>query len=431
MKKLIIFITIILLILIACDRFDNSFEPDYQPPTAKIEANTTNGPSPLTVFFENISTPGTDSIKTVEWDFNGDSIVDTTNVDSVSHIYTEIGVYKVLLTVSDDISTARDSIYITVSNADFSYSPTPIYAGRETDFHNESQISDSITANYTWDFNGDDIIDSELENPVYTFEQPGYHHVSFKIIDSEGISDTISITKEIYVYGKTILSQVFTSITCTYCPYMEGAFESISSMPAYENTLLYIEYHVGDNLDYDNLNLLAYYSTSGTLPLAVIQGYDSFMAGSQPENLEAEIENYLQNEINQISHVRFYNITADIFDNELNGSVDIEFDADEIDHPNLLFFKYVLMDKFNDNYTNAQGDYLHNIVLKRDRQSLATENIEELVKLDFELTELNDLASGYHGLPEDLELVIFVQTIPASFNQEQSRIYNAAKITIE
>ena len=88
-----------------------------QPPTAVANADFQSGNAPLTVTFE-----GRDSLDaelegtiTYEWDFGDGSPTDTSATPT--HTFTEIGVYEVTLTVTDD-NGATDSDTITITALD-------------------------------------------------------------------------------------------------------------------------------------------------------------------------------------------------------------------------------------------------------------------------------------------------------------------------
>jgi len=92
-------------------------------PTAKVSATPTIGNSPLTIKFQGIATDpdGNDTIKSYEWDFNGDGIVEST-ISNPEFTYTEAGSHIVSLTVTDNsglIGIDRTQIYV---NMDASFS---------------------------------------------------------------------------------------------------------------------------------------------------------------------------------------------------------------------------------------------------------------------------------------------------------------------
>jgi PKD repeat protein len=133
---------------------------------AGFTASTTAGPSPLTVNFTSTSfssDPG--GITSYAWDFNGDSVIDST-AQNPSFVYTGCGNFPVSLTVTDAShppSTLTRNNFISTDDITASFtiallSPPNVY-----------QLTDTSTppaTAWSWDFNGDSIPDSTSQNPV-------------------------------------------------------------------------------------------------------------------------------------------------------------------------------------------------------------------------------------------------------------------------
>jgi len=77
--------------------------------------------------------------------------------------------------------------------AKFTATPTAGRAPLDVQFNDESTGNIS---NWEWDFNGDDVVDSTVQNPEYTYEIPGNYTVSLTVTSPEG-SDTE--TKKDYI----------------------------------------------------------------------------------------------------------------------------------------------------------------------------------------------------------------------------------------
>jgi parallel beta-helix repeat protein len=92
--------------------------PVVSPVTADFSAEPRWGGAPLSVQFTDQSTSTFGSIDAWEWDFDGDSVVDSTE-QNPSHTYNEIGSYTVSLTVSSpggfDTETKVDFITVVQS----------------------------------------------------------------------------------------------------------------------------------------------------------------------------------------------------------------------------------------------------------------------------------------------------------------------------
>jgi PKD repeat protein len=93
--------------------------PTPAAPTAEFTASPTSGWAPLTVCFSDLSSDNGDPITSWEWDFNNDSIVDSTTKD-VCYVFSDPGKYSVGFTVSNSIGSNKTvkNDYIT---ANYSY----------------------------------------------------------------------------------------------------------------------------------------------------------------------------------------------------------------------------------------------------------------------------------------------------------------------
>ncbi|MCB1186083.1 PKD domain-containing protein [bacterium] len=90
---------------------------DNLPPVAIVTVNTLSGEVPLTVEFDAGSSTDLDgSIVQYEWDWEGDGVYDENagTYPSTEHSYTELGVYKATLRVTDD-DGAIDTAQVTIS----------------------------------------------------------------------------------------------------------------------------------------------------------------------------------------------------------------------------------------------------------------------------------------------------------------------------
>ena len=181
--------------------------------TADFTADTTSGDAPLEVRFTDQSTG---YISEWNWDFDGDGTVDA-SVQHPAHVYDQPGVYTVSLTVSDstntDTRTRNDYITVYESgeplSAGFTADNTTGNAPLEVSFTDES-TGDIVSRG--WDFDGDGVFDSEAENPVYVYEQPGTYTVILSVSDG---SDTDTQTRNdlITVYSEVTLQAGFMADT--------------------------------------------------------------------------------------------------------------------------------------------------------------------------------------------------------------------------
>ena len=208
------FYTVSLSIMDEDDNTDTEIKTDYINVSstgtlhADFTADITEGEAPLEVHFTDQSAG---YISDWSWDFDGDGTEDASE-QHPTHVYNQPGVYTVSLTVSDSVnsetSTRSDYILVYESGslaADFTADDTSGNAPLEVSFTDES-TGDIIARG--WDFDGDGVFDSESENPVYVYEQPGTYTVLLAVSDGTS-TDTKTRSDYITVYeaGETLAAK--------------------------------------------------------------------------------------------------------------------------------------------------------------------------------------------------------------------------------
>ncbi len=431
MKKYLIIISMIL-ILFACDRFEYEF---YEPPIAQIDVSVSQGYSPLEVIFFDVSALGSKPIEEWTWDFDGDGIPEQVytlidNPDSVIFVYDTPNIYGATLMVDDGKNTSIDTIFIEVLNvlsplADFNYTQ-PDYHQLEIHFNNISTPGVNPITIWEWDFDNDGIVDSYDQNPNHTFVTNGDFPITLKV--SDGIYEN-QVTKEITIIGKNVIVELFTGQWCSNCPSAEEALHNLRTL--YGSRFAYVEYHVGDLLAGDFASIFGYYPNTGTLPLGIVNG-NAHIVHSAPsiEEVQAEIEAAITPLLQEPLTVLLSDVQTNLTDVSLTGSVLIDVDPSvPLDNLNLVA---VLMEDFNADYPNHHGDPHHNIALKRVTIDISSVNLDNPV--NFEINELDVLPQWYMdnatGLPEDLTLVLWVQTLDSQYNQDTCAAYNVFEISI-
>jgi PGF-pre-PGF domain-containing protein len=206
------------------DKFDylplvsTSSPQNYVTPTANFTASITNGTAPLTVKFTDLS----NNAVAWNWDFDGDSISDSTKQNPV-YVYKTSGYYTVNLTASNGRDKDLKSLKITVQTAKVLPVADPkanITRGRAPLTVQFADHSQNITSR-SWDFNNDGITDSSDVNPVYTYATAGNYTVNLKVSNENGTaSKNLSIfvrdaSGEDYVLP---IANFTTNITSGYAP---------------------------------------------------------------------------------------------------------------------------------------------------------------------------------------------------------------------
>ncbi|MDD3052229.1 MAG: PKD domain-containing protein [Candidatus Cloacimonetes bacterium] len=429
MKKITSILVVLLFLIVACDRFETSFKPEVLYPEAKISASVEFGRIPLKVNFIDESTNNSE-IEEWKWYFGtgSDSLAynSTDKPDSITFIYNETGEYWTKLIVRKGAFTSIDSIKISTYEPDgpvpdFTFSPITGQAPLLVQFQDNSQAGSQPILSWKWDFNSDNIIDSEEQNPAYTFTSAGTYQVTLTVIDSlfeVSAEKEINVIEGISAIEHNILVELFTATWCTYCPYAEQALYNIERDLGVR--FAFIEYHCYDDLEVvGNTNLLSYYELQ-TLPVTAIQGNESVFDGANIETYQSDIEQIIMPLLDQETKVKFYNLIADRVGDELNCSVEIEL-VDETLSLESLILKYAVIEDHDTRHFNYIGESLHNVV--------KINGYEDISEIDEQMIK-QFTVSGVQDLPEDLSLVVWVQTFPASYNPETARVHNVIKKSI-
>ena len=231
--------------------------PPTQPPVAAFTASVTRGTAPLTGSFTDQSTGSPTSW---EWDFNNDSVVDSTS-QNPSYTYSAAGTYTVKLTATNDAGSDAEvkTDYITVSapplpvaafSADTTSGPAPLAV----------QFTDESTGNPTaweWDFNNDGTAESTAQNPSYTYETAGTYSVKLTVSNIAG-SDAEVKTDYITVTAPTM--------ALLWGPYLTGTttISTIVNVKTTLSTAVTVQYATE-----------AHYTSSGAYNLSATDGTDA------------------------------------------------------------------------------------------------------------------------------------------------------------
>jgi len=169
------------------------------PLMADFETNIITGTAPLTVTFTNHSTG---SVTSYIWNF-GDSLLPFTDNNSpftITHVYTQPGVYTVTLTVngSGGADVLTRPAYIQVLGADFAVEPETGAAPLQITF--TDLLTDQVTSRL-WDFgDGQTQTVSEPITTTHTYTQPGIYTPTLTVIRG-GYAYTATQPGQIEVLG--------------------------------------------------------------------------------------------------------------------------------------------------------------------------------------------------------------------------------------
>ena len=209
-------------------------------------------------------------IATYTWDF-GDGT--TGSGDTVSHVYTQSGLYDVTL-ITTDINGCIDTLtkvkYIRVDGPTAGFGlVNPGNCSMSAVVFADSSTTDGLHPITTWTWNyGDGITETLTGGPFqHVYSAPGVYSLSLSVTDSEGCVDSITKTNEL------IISQPlanFRAADTIACPGVGIAFSNLST----GNGLIYT-WNFGDGT-ISNLDSLTHsYANDGlyTVSLRVVDQY--------------------------------------------------------------------------------------------------------------------------------------------------------------
>ncbi|MGE5317778.1 MAG: PKD domain-containing protein, partial [Chloroflexota bacterium] len=136
-------------------------------------------------------------IESWKWDF-GDpmSVVDTSTSRNPAYKYTIAGLYRPLLTVTNQygcVDTATNAVYVhNYPHADFDYSVA--CQNSHTFFIDESDSADAAIGQWWWKFKDTLTVLglAGIQNPDYIFVETGEYEVELMVTNENGCSDTVS-----------------------------------------------------------------------------------------------------------------------------------------------------------------------------------------------------------------------------------------------
>jgi len=180
----------------------------YAPPQANFTADRTAVIVDQSIQFTDTSSGGVAPLS-YQWDFDYDGVTldNDSELPNPSHSYPATGTYTVALKITDSASNTHTEIktdYISVNNApqaDFSADMTAVIVDQGIQF-TDSSTGGVPPLSYQWDFDYDGVKldnDSDFPNPSYSYPSTGTYTVALKITDSASNSHTETKTDYISV----------------------------------------------------------------------------------------------------------------------------------------------------------------------------------------------------------------------------------------
>jgi gliding motility-associated-like protein len=165
--------------------------------------------------FNNQSSIASGTIIKYRWDFENNGTIDDSTANP-SHIYPNAGTQQTRLMAISNNSCVNQNLNPVVVHynpiANFSVPSTCMPASSH--FTSLAMSSDGTITSYAWDFNGDNLIDNNQQNPQYIYLQSGNYGVKLEVQTQYGCTN--SIIKSAYVNSTP--SALFTAQNNTGCP---------------------------------------------------------------------------------------------------------------------------------------------------------------------------------------------------------------------
>ncbi|MBK6983915.1 MAG: PKD domain-containing protein [Bacteroidetes bacterium] len=165
--------------------------------------------------FSNQSSIASGTIIKYRWDFENNGTIDDSTANP-SHIYPTAGTQQTRLMAISNNSCVNQNLNPVVVH----YNPTANFSvpsacmPTSSHFTSLATSSDGIITSYAWDFNGDNLIDNNQQNPQYIYLQSGNYGVKLEVQTQYGCTN--SIIKSAYVNATP--SALFAAQNNTGCP---------------------------------------------------------------------------------------------------------------------------------------------------------------------------------------------------------------------
>lgn len=374
MKQLTIIVGIIVVLtLTACNRFDNTFEPE------PIDTSFKEWLSDFSEMLTN-ALKDNDLIQIMEL-YQDDYLYDGRTKDDVEAYFQSI---------ADD---NPDSIYVDVGN----------YDAENLSFrYRIAAYQDTVSIR-----NRTVLIDTTITE-IAVRKDAGY------MITGNG-------QDEIVVQNRRVLVELFTARLCPNCPYVEAALYSLKQ--EYGERFIYIEYHMQAPFNFGHQDIAGYYGVT-SLPVGIIQGQTEIRGGSETDSY-SRYENAI---------TRYFDIEADLVFSDFDYSVDsdiisfsLQLTAPEGDIPPDLKFKYALIEK-ESSANNQAGQPFRNVVITKGEQDLTADmfTIDDNTTATVEI-EFNKPDFEFNSSPS---IVVWLQTIERFYDNETCIVHNTAEYQV-
>jgi hypothetical protein len=360
---------LLLLLVVACDRFEHSFEPEQTSDFQTIMFD------PISSALENIT---------------------ATDVNPILSFYDDDYMHN------GQTKTSRQTYYQSL----FSLVATPSF---EVTLLAQEQVNDTLAV-ANWRLVVKDNADNVISDSTFIGEQMVSRAKGWKLYGNRDNCCGPVISQRIFI-------EEFTYTTCPNCPVVEELLHQLQMTNP--NNLTYLEYHINDPISpYPaNMDIYTYYGNP-PFPVVFFQGVTK-IAGNNEDN-EAVFAQLAQEIAAQQGKVQIANPDYAVLGGQISGNVQVNIVDTNVTQTNLKL-KYALIDKVSADYTNNADEPCRNSVLVKGEQSLSSADLTQPVT--FSMPYAGTIPTG------DAYLVIWVQDIPAVFTNN-APVYNCIEFPV-
>lgn len=271
------------------------------------------------------------------WDFENNGVWDDSTNLQPTTLYPNSGNFTCKLQAfsNNNCEASKTVNFVVRANPVADFLEAKICVGDQVVFTNISTSGDGSLTAYSWDFNGDNYPDNNLQNPSVTYTANGDYKINLLVTSQYGCSDTI--TKLLTAHPKPY--SIFTSDKQSGCPDLCVNFNNLSVIPT--GSISSTQWNFGDGSPLATTKNASHCYRTGDYDVSLIQISD----------MGCRSVLYVPNYINVYSNpVAGFNVNPEEVDEE-SPSIEVNNTANDIN-----YVRYYI----NDGTVNLNKDFTHN-----------------------------------------------------------------------
>lgn len=192
--------------------------------------------------FTNMSNIASGNIVKYRWDFENNNTWDDSTANP-TFVYPNFGSMQAKLQAISNNNCYSQKINPVVvhGNPVANFKVNSACLGDNSNFVNLSACSDGLITSYQWDFNGDNIVDNNSQNPIHNYVTNGVYLAKLEVQSQYGCVNVMS--KSVYVNAKPIAK--FNANNVSGCPSLCVNFTNMSTIS--NGSIVTNQWLFGDN----------------------------------------------------------------------------------------------------------------------------------------------------------------------------------------